>query len=106
MNKTMLAAFLPGDSTVALREVPIPRPQHGEVLIRMKASTICGSDIRCIYREHLGAARKVIRALWLDMNRAGRSRIRGRVAAGSRAATGSSFITFRVRLCHDCRAGT
>jgi threonine dehydrogenase-like Zn-dependent dehydrogenase len=29
-------------------------PGHGEVLLRMKASTICGSDIRCIYHEHLG----------------------------------------------------
>ncbi len=35
-------------------EVPVPEPGHGEVLLRMKASTICGSDIRCIYHEHLG----------------------------------------------------
>ena len=32
----------------------VPEPGHGEVLLRMKASTICGSDIRCIYHEHLG----------------------------------------------------
>lgn len=50
----MLGAFLPGDSSVQLREVPVPEPGHGEVLIRMKASNICGSDIRCIYHEHLG----------------------------------------------------
>ena len=36
------------------RPVPVPRPGHGEVLIAVKASTICGSDIRCIYHEHLG----------------------------------------------------
>ena len=50
----MLAAFLPGNDKVDLRTLPIPRPAHGEVLLKVKASTICGSDIRCIYHEHLG----------------------------------------------------
>lgn len=50
----MKAAYLPGNSTVLIKEVDIPEPGHGEVLIKMKASTICGSDIRAIYREHVG----------------------------------------------------
>ena len=50
----MKAAYLPGNSTVVLKEVEIPEPGHGEVLIKMKSSTICGSDIRAIYREHTG----------------------------------------------------
>ena len=50
----MKGAILPGNSTAEIKEFPIPTPGHGEVLIRMKSSTICGSDIRCIYREHLG----------------------------------------------------
>ena len=54
MNGKMKGAILPGNSTVELREFDIPTPGHGEVLIRTKATTICGSDIRCIYREHLG----------------------------------------------------
>jgi threonine dehydrogenase-like Zn-dependent dehydrogenase len=54
MSKKMQAAYLPGNSTVELKEVDIPVPGHGEVLIKMKSSTICGSDIRAIYREHLG----------------------------------------------------
>jgi len=52
--KTMKAAYLPGNSTVVIKDVEIPTPGHGEVLIKMKASTICGSDIRAIYREHVG----------------------------------------------------
>ena len=52
--ETMLAAYLPGNSTVELKEVAIPELGHGQVLIRTKSSTICGSDIRAIYREHLG----------------------------------------------------
>jgi threonine dehydrogenase-like Zn-dependent dehydrogenase len=54
MSIKMMGAILPGHSTVELREFDIPSPGHGEVLIRTKATTICGSDIRCIYREHLG----------------------------------------------------
>jgi threonine dehydrogenase-like Zn-dependent dehydrogenase len=54
MQKTMKGAVLPGNSTVELKEFALPVPGHGEVLIRMKTSSICGSDIRCIYREHLG----------------------------------------------------
>ncbi|MFR9522377.1 MAG: zinc-binding dehydrogenase [Rikenellaceae bacterium] len=54
MSNKMQAAFLPGNSTVDLKMVEIPKPGHGEVLIKMKSSTICGSDIRCIYREHVG----------------------------------------------------
>ena len=50
----MKAAYLPGNSTVEFREVDIPEPGHGQVLIKTKSSTICGSDIRAIYREHLG----------------------------------------------------
>lgn len=50
----MTGAVLPGDSTVQLREFPLPEPGPGQVLLRMKASSICGSDIRAIYRAHLG----------------------------------------------------
>jgi threonine dehydrogenase-like Zn-dependent dehydrogenase len=50
----MRGVVLPGDSTVAFREVEMPAPGHGQVRLRMRASSICGSDIRAIYREHLG----------------------------------------------------
>lgn len=51
---TMNGVLLPGNSTVEAVEVAVPTPGHGQVLLRMKASSICGSDIRAIYREHLG----------------------------------------------------
>ena len=41
----MRAAFFAGDRKVEIREVPRPKPGMGEVLVRMKASGICGSDI-------------------------------------------------------------
>src|SRR4051795_549218 len=51
---TMNGVVLPGDSTVRPVKVDVPKPGHGQVLLQMKASSICGSDIRAIYREHLG----------------------------------------------------
>ena len=83
----MKGAYLPGNSTVELKEVEVPVPGHGEVLLRMKASTICGSDIRCIYHEHLGKVRKATRAWWPATNRAGRSCRRARDAVASAWAT-------------------
>ncbi len=50
----MTGAVLPGNSTVELREFEVPEPGPGQVLVATRASTICGSDIRCIYREHTG----------------------------------------------------
>lgn len=50
----MRGATLPGNSTVEMKDMEIPKPGHGQVLIQTKATTICGSDIRCIYREHVG----------------------------------------------------
>lgn len=54
--KTMLAAFLPGNSSVELREVPVPTPGINQVLIKMKSSGICGSDVHYIYHQHRGTA--------------------------------------------------
>lgn len=52
--QTMRGVVLPGGRQVELRDFPVPEPGPGQVLVRMKASGICGSDIRAIYREHLG----------------------------------------------------
>jgi threonine dehydrogenase-like Zn-dependent dehydrogenase len=52
--ETMLAAYLPGTSAVDLRRVPVPRPGIGQVLLRVRASGICGSDIHYIYHRHRG----------------------------------------------------
>jgi threonine dehydrogenase-like Zn-dependent dehydrogenase len=51
---TMQGVKLPGDRRVEFGQFPIPEPGSGQVLVKMKASSICGSDIRAIYREHLG----------------------------------------------------
>jgi threonine dehydrogenase-like Zn-dependent dehydrogenase len=51
----MQGVILPGDERVELREFDRPEPGYGQVLIKMKASGLCGSDLRAIYHEHAGA---------------------------------------------------
>src|SRR3954453_15412861 len=50
----MRGVYLPGDRRVEVREVPDPTPGERQLVVRMRASTICGRDLRAIYREHLG----------------------------------------------------
>ncbi|MGH7785222.1 MAG: zinc-dependent alcohol dehydrogenase, partial [Candidatus Binatia bacterium] len=41
----MRAAFCPAAGTIALREVAAPEPGPGEVVVRVRACGICGSDL-------------------------------------------------------------
>ena len=106
IKTNMKAAYLPGDSTVNLKTVPVPTPGPGQVLVRTKASTICGSDIRAIYREHLGKGPEAYQ-----------NKIAGHEPCGQIVQTGSNTKRFqkgdRVILyhisgcgvCNDCRRG-
>ncbi len=103
---TMIGAYLPGNSTTILKEVPVPKPAHGEVLIRMKASTICGSDIRAIYHEHLGKGPEGYQ-----------NKIAGHEPAGQivqvgegcrRFKSGDRVVVYHISgcgVCNDCRRG-
>lgn len=45
MSQTMRGVVFIGDGKVALRDFPRPRPKGTEVLVRMRASGLCGSDM-------------------------------------------------------------
>lgn len=45
----MKAVFLPGDKRVDIRDIAIPKPAADEVLVRVKASCICRSDLSLYY---------------------------------------------------------
>ena len=106
MNETMTAAFLPGNSTVEMRTVPVPTPGHGEVLLRVKASTICGSDIRCIYHEHLGKGPEGYQGVIAGHEPCGQV-----VTVGPgcrRFKEGDRVIVYHISgcgVCNDCRRG-
>jgi threonine dehydrogenase-like Zn-dependent dehydrogenase len=102
----MLAAYLPGNSTTQLREAPVPKPGHGEALIRMKASTICGSDIRCIYHEHLGKGPEGYQGVIAGHEPAGQI---VEIGPGCRRfKAGDRVIVYHISgcgVCNDCRRG-
>ncbi len=50
----MLAAFCTGKEKIEVREVPAPSPGRAEVLVRVRACGICGSDLH-FYRGELPA---------------------------------------------------
>ncbi len=103
----MQGAVLPGNSTAKLECFKVPTPGHGEVLLRMKASTICGSDIRCIYHEHLGKGPEGYQA----------GMIAGHEPCGQIAKVGPGCREFKegdraivyhisgCGICNDCRRG-
>jgi propanol-preferring alcohol dehydrogenase len=45
----MKAVFLPGDKRVEIRAIEVPTPGPGEVLVAVKASCICRSDLSLYY---------------------------------------------------------
>lgn len=44
----MLAAKMYGKNDLRLEEVPVPQPQPGELLIKVKAAAVCGTDVRML----------------------------------------------------------
>lgn len=107
MHEKMIGAILPGNSTVEFKEFEVPAPGHSEVLIRTKASTICGSDIRAIYREHSGKGAEG----YLPGTICGHEPCGVIEAVGQglkRFKKGDRVIVYHISgcgLCHDCRMG-
>ncbi|MFA6505556.1 MAG: zinc-binding dehydrogenase [Treponemataceae bacterium] len=106
MKGSMKGAVLPGNSTVEFKEYEIPKPGHGQVLVKTKSSTICGSDIRAIYREHLGKGPEGYQGVIAGHEPCGQI-----VEAGpglKRFKVGDRVIVYHISgcgVCHDCRMG-
>jgi threonine dehydrogenase-like Zn-dependent dehydrogenase len=102
----MRGVYLPGGREVEIRDVPVPEPRRDQVLVRMRASTICGSDIRAIYREHLGHGPEAYRGVIAGHEPAGEV-----VATGPdvrRVHEGDRVLLYHIAgcgLCEDCRRG-
>lgn len=48
----MQGVFFLGPGQLALREVPIPQPAAGEVVVKVGAATTCGTDLKAYKRGH------------------------------------------------------
>jgi len=106
MTGKMKGALLPGNSTVQFKEFDIPKPGHGEVLIKTKSSTICGSDIRAIYREHLGKGPEGYQGVIAGHEPSGQIVEEG--PGLRRFKKGDRVIVYHISgcgVCNDCRRG-
>ncbi|MCA9836953.1 MAG: zinc-binding dehydrogenase [Trueperaceae bacterium] len=103
---TMQGALLPGNSTVEMKEFPVPEPGHGQVLVQVKASTICGSDIRAIYREHIGKGPEGYQGVIAGHEPCGQI---VKVGPGMKQfKPGDRVIVYHISgcgVCYDCRRG-
>src|SRR5437879_2694942 len=103
---TMTGVVLPGDRRLELREFPVPEPGSGQVLVRMKASSLCGSDLRAIYRPlNQGTGPEAYRGVIAGHEPCG---IIERVGPGvQRFKEGDRVIVYHIAgcgLCRDCRS--
>jgi threonine dehydrogenase-like Zn-dependent dehydrogenase len=106
MDETMQGVLLPGQRQVVIDTFSRPEPGHGQVLVKMKASSICGSDIRAIYREHLGHGPEAYQNVIAGHEPCGQI-----VAVGpgcKRFKEGDRVILYHISgcgVCNDCREG-
>jgi len=102
----MKGVILPGNSSVEIKEFPIPEPGHGQVLVELKASTICGSDIRAIYHEHVGKGAEGYQGVIAGHEPSG---IIVKEGPGlKRFKKGDRVIIYHISgcgVCNDCRRG-
>lgn len=102
----MQGAILPGNSTAELCSFSMPKPGWAQVLLRMKCSTICGSDIRAIYREHLGKGPEGYQGVIVGHEPCGQVVQTG--LGCRRFSVGDRVIVYHISgcgLCNDCRRG-
>ena len=103
---SMRGVKLPGSSTVEPVTVDVPVPGPGQVLLAMKASSICGGDIRAIYREHLGHGPEAYQGVVAGHEPCGQV-----VAVGPeclRLAEGDRVVVYHIAgcgQCEQCRSG-
>src|SRR5215212_4366250 len=103
----MQGVILPGKERVEIKEFDRPDPDPGQVLVQMKASGLCGSDLRAIYHEHRGS----------DPNERYQNVIAGHEPAGQVVAVGPGVDGFKpgdrvvvyhivgCGRCEECRKG-
>jgi threonine dehydrogenase-like Zn-dependent dehydrogenase len=102
----MKGVVLPGGRKVEFCDVPVPVPGFGQVVVKMKASSICGSDIRAIYREHLGHGPEAYQGVIAGHEPSGQIM---KVGPGvQRYQVGDRVVLYHISgcgVCRDCREG-
>ena len=106
----MRGAVLPGGRTIGWVERELSEPGYRQLWVRVKASSICGSDIRAIYREHLGVGPEA------PTDKDGNNVVGGHepcgevvvAGAGCNIPVGARVVVYHItgcRVCTHCRQG-
>ena len=102
MEKNMIQQVMTAPGEIIFREVPIPKPEAGQVLIKIQRIGICGSDIHVYHGKHPFTSYPVTQ---------------GHEVSGEVAALGEGVETFAVGQkvtiepqvfcghCHPCTHG-
>ncbi len=103
----MRGVFLPGDRRVEIRDVDKPSAGPGQVVVRMRASSICGSDLRAIYRPtDQGVGPEAYRGVIAGHEPCGEVESVG--PGVTRFGPGDRVVMYHIAgcgLCRDCQAG-
>lgn len=102
----MRGVILPGRERVELREFDCPEPGHGQVLVKMKASGLCGSDLRAIYHEHTGSGAERYRNVIAGHEPSGQ--VEAVVPGVGGFEPGDRVVVYHIlgcRRCEECTKG-
>ena len=107
MPNMMRGVVLPGQRRLEFRDVEVPEPQAGQALVRMKASSLCGSDLRAIYRPtDQGRGPEAYQGVIAGHEPCG---VIERTGPGVQAfAPGDRVVLYHIAgcgACDECRAG-
>ncbi len=101
---TMRGAMLLGPEEIEVRDVPVPRPGAGEILLKVEAATTCGTDVKVFRR---GGHPRMLKAPTLfGHEMAGRVAALGADVRG--LAVGDAIVVANSApclVCEPCRRG-
>ena len=100
----MRAVYFLGEGKVELREVPDPVPGPDEVVVRMKASGMCGSDLHHLHGPHRSGSQLVIEG----HEPCGVVESVGEAVRPTEAKVGDRVMVHHYdgcRICRYCRSG-
>src|SRR5437867_69644 len=106
MPETMRAIRKPGRAPgLILEEVPVPRPGDGEVLVRVEAASVCGTDLH-IHRWDEWSQQRIVPPLTLGHEFAGTV---VEVGKNVRHVTEGEYVSAESHvtcgMCFHCRTG-
>lgn len=98
MTRTMKGAMLLGPEKIEIRDLPVPEPDDGEIILSVEAATTCGTDVKVFKRGGHPRMLKVPTLFGHEM--AGRVAARGAGVTAFRE--GDAVVVANSAPCGEC----